>query len=233
MNADIWMSFKSISTYEKNNSMRAILSSAPSNCEFCINCRKDSYTLGSKNAKSWNLILRPRIYLSTWRCRYNGKSSFCNRQRPINLLERKGERERGKINEFIIIIILAGFLPTWLNGDLGSQVSSKGAYLFSSLSIRIQRNSKDSREFKGFKGSLKVGHTILKTQFTFQYYGKHLYVPLFHNLVWECRNLFSRVYRIMVHCPQCYRVPASQLDSISSMNFLLRHHHHYSHPFSV
>jgi hypothetical protein len=40
---------------------------------------------GSKNAKSWNLIGRPRIYFITWRFKKMGHSSFCRRHRPINL----------------------------------------------------------------------------------------------------------------------------------------------------
>lgn len=41
-----------------------------------INWRKLSYTTGSKNAKSWKRIGRPKMYFNTCRCKNNGNNSF-------------------------------------------------------------------------------------------------------------------------------------------------------------
>lgn len=48
-------------------------------------CLRLSYITGSKNAKSWNLMVLPSITLRTWRLKYIGHNSFCKRHNPINL----------------------------------------------------------------------------------------------------------------------------------------------------
>lgn len=62
------------------------------------NCLKLSYMVGSKKARSWNLIGLPNIYFNTWRLKNIGHNSFCNKHNPNNLKVEK-RKNSGSLSE--------------------------------------------------------------------------------------------------------------------------------------
>lgn len=69
------------------------------------NLRKLSYMTGSKNAKSWKRIGRPRMYFRTWRFRYIGHNSFWSKHSPRSLVKQEDMRYALKDNYYTMKLI--------------------------------------------------------------------------------------------------------------------------------
>ena len=69
----------------KVRSIAANMTEASFESESTTSCRRLSYMTGSKKAKSCQPILRPRMYLITWRLKCRGHISFCSRHSPMTL----------------------------------------------------------------------------------------------------------------------------------------------------